>query len=125
MRGPIRGAKWGSELTRIDARGRHSSVAMASWSNEAETRTPVNRLLAGIVLALVAVPMLWVIWIAGHLLWYRSHAPAETSFMAQRMDEARQRNPKARPDYRWVSYERISNNLKRAVIASEDAKFLD
>ncbi len=85
----------------------------------------MNRLLGGIVLALVAVPLLWVMWIAGHLLWYRSHAPAETSFMAQRMDEAREKNPKARRDYRWVSYERISNNLKRAVIASEDAKFLD
>jgi monofunctional biosynthetic peptidoglycan transglycosylase len=85
----------------------------------------VSRVLALILLTLIAVPLLWVTWIAGHLLWYRSHAPAETSFMVQRMDEARRKNPKARLDYRWVSYERISNNLKRAVIASEDAKFAE
>ena len=34
-------------------------------------------------------------------------------------------NPDAELKYKWVDYAQISNNLKRAVIASEDAKFVD
>lgn len=33
-------------------------------------------------------------------------------------------NPKAKLKHQWVEYSKISNNLKRAVMASEDAKFL-
>jgi len=35
----------------------------------------------------------------------------------------REKNPKAMLKQKWVPYERISNHLKRAVIASEDANF--
>ena len=35
------------------------------------------------------------------------------------------RIPKAQLHYHWVPYERISNNLKRAMVAAEDAKFVD
>jgi monofunctional glycosyltransferase len=75
--------------------------------------------------ALLAVALLWLAWIAGHVAWYRYEPPRETAFMAQRMDEARAKNPNARLSYRWVPYAKISNNLKRAMIASEDAKFLE
>ena len=37
----------------------------------------------------------------------------------------RERNPQARLQYTWVPYERISANLKRAMIAAEDAKFVE
>jgi monofunctional biosynthetic peptidoglycan transglycosylase len=45
--------------------------------------------------------------------------------MAQRMSEARAKNPKAQLRYEWVPYPRISRELKRAMIAAEDAKFVD
>jgi len=35
------------------------------------------------------------------------------------------KNPDAELKYQWVDYAKISNNLKRAVIASEDSKFVD
>ena len=35
------------------------------------------------------------------------------------------KRPDAELKYKWVNYEKISIHLKRAVIASEDAKFLD
>jgi monofunctional biosynthetic peptidoglycan transglycosylase len=35
------------------------------------------------------------------------------------------KNPNAELKHKWVPYKRISNYLKRAVIASEDAKFVD
>jgi monofunctional biosynthetic peptidoglycan transglycosylase len=41
------------------------------------------------------------------------------------MDELRSKNPKAQLRYQWVPYDRISNNLKRAMVAAEDAKFID
>lgn len=34
-----------------------------------------------------------------------------------------QKNPDAELEYKWVDYKRISNNLKRAVIAAEDSTF--
>ena len=73
----------------------------------------------------VALPLAWVAWIAVQIGWYRTHAPQETSFMAQRMAELTARNPKAQLRYQWVPYDRISVNLKRALVAAEDAKFAD
>ncbi|CAG0962478.1 monofunctional glycosyltransferase [Burkholderiales bacterium] len=78
--------------------------------------------------ALVAVAAAFVFvqaWFAAHILWYRWQPPRETAFMAQRLAELREKNPKATLRYEWVPYERISGHLKRAVIAAEDAKFLE
>lgn len=44
--------------------------------------------------------------------------------MASRLTVMQAENPKAKLKHQWVEYSKISNNLKRAVIASEDAKFL-
>jgi monofunctional biosynthetic peptidoglycan transglycosylase len=74
---------------------------------------------------LLVVALAWFAWIAGHIGWYRYQPPRETAFMAQRMDEARVKNPGALLQYRWVPYARISVQLKRAMIAAEDAKFVD
>ena len=75
------------------------------------------------VLALVLVAI--NLWFAAHIWWWRDHPVGETSFMAYRMDELRAKSPKAELQYRWVPYERISNSLKRAMVAAEDAKFVD
>jgi len=80
-------------------------------------------LLATGALALVALG--WLAWVTIHIAWYRSHAPAETAFMAQRMQEARAKDPHAQLRYTWVPYNRISVHLKRAIVAAEDAKFVD
>ncbi|NVM74963.1 monofunctional biosynthetic peptidoglycan transglycosylase [Duganella sp. SG902] len=55
--------------------------------------------------------------------WWVDHNPSMTSFMRQQQSALRERNPKANIQQMWVPYNRISNNLKRAVIASEDANF--
>lgn len=73
----------------------------------------------------VAFVVLLNLWFALHIAWWRSHPPGETSFMAYRMAELAQKNPKARLQFAWVPYERISSQLKRAMIAAEDAKFVD
>jgi monofunctional biosynthetic peptidoglycan transglycosylase len=85
----------------------------------------LGRALAWAVATVAALALLGLGWVAAHIAWYRSHAPAETSFMVQRMAEARAKNPKVPLKYVWVPYAKISPHLKRAMIAAEDAKFVD
>jgi monofunctional biosynthetic peptidoglycan transglycosylase len=86
---------------------------------------PFTRAALLIVAALLALPLLWLGWIAAHVAWYRDHAPRETAFMAERVDEARARGRKLELRYTWVPYERIAPAMKRAMIAAEDAKFVE
>lgn len=85
--------------------------------------TRASRWTLRIAAALAALALAWVAWIAGHVLWYRTHPPGETAFMAQRLAELRAKDPQAEVRYTWVPYERISRELPRAMIAAEDAKF--
>ena len=55
--------------------------------------------------------------------WWVDHNPTMTSFMREQAAALREKNPDARIQQVWVPYNRISNNLKRAIIASEDANF--
>lgn len=55
--------------------------------------------------------------------WWIDHNPSRTSFMRQQESALREKNPKAEIKQVWVPYNRISKNLKRAIIASEDANF--
>ncbi|MFO1322547.1 MAG: monofunctional biosynthetic peptidoglycan transglycosylase [Burkholderiales bacterium] len=84
-----------------------------------------SRWLAWALFAAAAVLAGMQLWFAAHILWWRDHPVGETSFMAYRMDELHAKNPKAAIAYRWVPYEKISGNLKRAMVAAEDAKFVD
>jgi monofunctional biosynthetic peptidoglycan transglycosylase len=72
-----------------------------------------------------ALALAWLAWISAHIAWYRYQPPRETAFIAQRMDELRAKGSKATLQYRWVPYARISPQLKRAMIAAEDAKFAE
>ena len=45
--------------------------------------------------------------------------------MQQRLRSAQDKNPKVQLRHVWVPYQRISPHLKRAIVAAEDAKFLD
>jgi monofunctional glycosyltransferase len=77
-------------------------------------------------LALVACLVVLVamqLWYLGWIAWWKWNNPGETSFMAREEAALRQKSPKAGLRHRWVPYERISIHLKRAVIASEDARF--
>ena len=78
---------------------------------------------------LVAAPLacivLFNVWAYGNILSYRAIAPYRTSFMSMRMDELAAEKPDVALDYRWVPYAQISVNLKKALIASEDAGFAE
>ena len=53
----------------------------------------------------------------------RSRNPATTAFMQLREREAHAQGKPVARDQRWVPYSRISGNLKRAVIVTEDGAF--
>jgi len=65
------------------------------------------------------------LWFFGWILWWKTNPPQETRFMSIRLDELRKTDPEAHIRYHWVPYAQISRHLKRAVIAAEDAKFVD
>jgi monofunctional glycosyltransferase len=69
--------------------------------------------------------LLYQFWIFLHICWWIKFNPSSSSFMETRLEAIQAENPDAELKYKWVDYAQISNNLKRAVIASEDAKFVD
>ena len=87
-------------------------------------RNRIGRVTLYVIAAPVAIALLWLAWIAAHIGWYRFEPPRETAFMAQRFVEARAKSSNVTQLYRWVPYARISVQLKRAMIAAEDAKFV-
>ena len=73
-------------------------------------------MVGGAALIVVSVQ----IWFYAHILYYAHNAPATSAFMDRYLEK-----PGAKLRYSWVPYERISPHLKRAVVAAEDAKFLE
>jgi monofunctional glycosyltransferase len=69
--------------------------------------------------------VLFNVYVYGSLLTYRAIAPHRTMFMVLRMHELADSRPEVRLNYQWVSYYRISPNLKKALIASEDSRFAE
>lgn len=77
------------------------------------------------VLAFVTLVVLYQAWIFAHVLWWVDHDPASTAFMAAGLERRQETDPDAELRHKWVPYDRISIHLKRAIVAAEDAKFLD
>jgi monofunctional biosynthetic peptidoglycan transglycosylase len=78
-----------------------------------------GRLLALAVLIGIGVQL----WFLGHVAYWKYENPTATAFMQRELARLQQNNPRAALRHQWVPYDRISNNLKRAVITAEDARF--
>ena len=76
-------------------------------------------------LAFLGIILLYQGWIFAHIWWWVDHNPSSSAFMETRLAEMQDKNPDAELRHKWVPYKQISMNLKRALIASEDAKFVD
>ena len=68
---------------------------------------------------------LYQLYLLGWVLWWGQVNPDVTRFMSIRLDELRQKDPAIRLQKQWVDEAAISNHLKRAIIASEDALFVE
>lgn len=76
-----------------------------------------------VLLALIALTLLQFWFFAS--VWYWSvYNPESTAFMRSRVERMREADGRAMAQYQWVEYRAISTYLKRAVIAAEDARFV-
>lgn len=73
----------------------------------------------------MAILFSYHLWIFVKIVWFIRFDPKTSAFMENGLDEIQEKNPDAVLKQRWIPYEKISINVKKAVIAAEDARFLD
>jgi monofunctional biosynthetic peptidoglycan transglycosylase len=88
-------------------------------------RAELGRWLRWTLLLLLIVLTTIQAWYLCWVVYWRWHNPALTAFMSHAQERLAARNPPARLKQQWIAYGRISGNLKRAVVAAEDARFLE
>ena len=101
---------------------------MFSWLLNRNPDSPplgFGGLLKRILVVLIIWAVVYQLWIFLHICWWTRFNPSSSAFMEDRLETIQDKNPDAELKYQWVDYAKISNHLKRAVIASEDSKFVD
>lgn len=83
----------------------------------------LRKVLLWTILAPLAALLLLQLYFLLQILWWGYFNPGSTSFMDRQLSILREKDPDARLKHQWVPYDRISNHLKRAIIAAEDANF--
>jgi monofunctional glycosyltransferase len=76
-------------------------------------------------LVVLGLFLLYFAWIFLHVVWWNFVNPSSSAFMVERLETMQEKNPKAKLKHEWVAYEKISLNLKRALVAAEDANFME
>ena len=65
------------------------------------------------------------LWVLLHILLWTVVNPSESAFMEKRLEHLQEKDENATLRHQWVNYNQISIHIKQAVIAAEDAKFID
>lgn len=89
------------------------------------SRSRAGRWLWRLALFAAAAALLLQLWYLGWVALYRWVDPGETAFMARERARIERVRPGVTLRQRWVGYGAISVHLKRAVVAAEDARFVD
>ncbi len=76
-------------------------------------------------LLILGLLLLYQGWIFLHVVWWNFFNPSSSAFMEERLEVLQEKHADAKLRYRWVPYDRISLNLKRALVAAEDANFME
>ena len=76
-------------------------------------------------LFLAAIFLSYQCFLLANIVWWKHNNPSMTAFMEARLDKMRETRPDTRLGFVWTPYASISDNLKRAVLTSEDDKFAD
>jgi monofunctional biosynthetic peptidoglycan transglycosylase len=84
----------------------------------------LKRWLWRLFLLLAGLVVVYQSWILVQITYWNHYNPSSSAFMRARLVLLREKDHGAVLRMQWVPYERISTNLKRAVIAAEDGKFL-
>ncbi|MGG7604465.1 monofunctional biosynthetic peptidoglycan transglycosylase [Massilia sp. BKSP1R2A-1] len=102
-----------------------STATISMSSTKTAGKKGARRWLKWLILGPILLVLLVQLYFFVMVCWYSVFNPGSTSFMRQQLSELREKNPKAQLKHEWVPYERISVNLKRAVVASEDSRFAE
>ncbi|HUO43704.1 MAG TPA: monofunctional biosynthetic peptidoglycan transglycosylase [Burkholderiales bacterium] len=84
-----------------------------------------GRLISGALLLALAALVAVQFWFLVNVWYYVDHNPDVTVFMQQRLEQLHAKNPRVVLHHQWMPYNRVSIHLRRAIVAAEDAKFLD
>ena len=85
-----------------------------------------HRSLKGKVLSVsITLFFFYQLWILLHIILWTVINPGESAFMETRLEHLQEKDEKATLRHQWVNYNQISIHIKQAVIAAEDAKFID
>ncbi|WP_208107199.1 monofunctional biosynthetic peptidoglycan transglycosylase [Halothiobacillus neapolitanus] len=90
-----------------------------------KSRRPIRRLIFLLFALALLVFVLVQAWFYVQVWQLRTHNPQTTAFMRERLALIQAVNPKAKLDYHWVNYAAIAPIAKRAVVASEDDRFME
>ena len=97
---------------------------MAAHEAAVRPRHSRIRLVLGILMAVLALIVLLQFWFFCKVVWYSMQPPSSTPIMRAAIAQLRESRPDAELRYQWVDYDDISTGLKRAVVAAEDATFM-
>ncbi|WP_322995629.1 monofunctional biosynthetic peptidoglycan transglycosylase [Castellaniella sp.] len=81
--------------------------------------------ISGLALLALCAGFLYQIGLFGMVVWFNFRDPGSTPIMQDTLQAVRLHDPTAPLQYEWVPYDQINKTLKQAVIASEDAGFMD
>jgi monofunctional glycosyltransferase len=85
----------------------------------------IKRWLGRVLLLFIGTILAYQVWILGHIVFWNFYNPSTSAFMQARLDVLRRKDAATILRMQWMPYERISPDLKRAIIAAEDGKFLE
>ena len=85
----------------------------------------VLRFLGWLALALAGIFLAVQLSFLARVWWLRDHNPQSTAFMDASLERLRAKKADAKLRHAWVPYDRISANLKRAIVVAEDSTFAE
>ena len=88
-----------------------------------QKRVSKRKVAAATLLLAVFAFLLYQFGLFVMVVWLCFNDPGSSAFIRAAHTELRRDNPDAVIQYEWTPYDRISKNLKRAVVASEDSNF--
>lgn len=83
----------------------------------------VKRVFKWLIITPIVLFLLLQIYFLLSICWWIQFNPSSTSFMREQESLLQEKDPSFQLQHQWVPYQRISKNLKRAVIVSEDDGF--
>jgi monofunctional glycosyltransferase len=83
----------------------------------------VGGLFKRLLVVFIGFVLLYQLWVFLHIVWWIKFNPSSSAFMNARLSVMQEANADAELKHKWVDYDKISNHLKRAIVASEDSKF--